>query len=47
MAKNGDENVPPGYTVVYCRYITRNGKRIPPPAGKKAWRLLVKIRKQW
>lgn len=23
----------------------RNGKQIPPPAGKKAWRLLVKIRK--
>lgn len=44
MAQERGDKVPDGYEVVYCRYITtRSGKRLPPPAGKKAWRLLVKI----
>ena len=34
--------VPDGYEEVFSKYITRNGKRIPPPPGKKVWRFLVR-----
>jgi hypothetical protein len=37
-----EEAVPDGYEVVYTKYITRNGKRIPPPNGRKVWRLVIK-----
>jgi hypothetical protein len=26
-----------GKVEVFCRYITRKGKKIPPPKGKKVW----------
>lgn len=36
-----DNNVPEGYTVVFCRYITlKNGKRIY-PKNAKVFRLVV------
>ena len=38
---DGDE-VPPGYKVIYCRYITRGGKRIY-PKNKTFFRFVVKI----
>ena len=40
------EEVPAGYTVIYRRWITRkDGTRVYPPKGQKAWRLVVPINK--
>ncbi len=35
--------VPEGYREVFCRYITKNGKRIYPKNGK-VFRFFVKIK---
>ena len=45
MPSKLNDDVPDGYEIVYTRYITRKGKKIPPPNGAKVWRLVVKIRK--
>ncbi len=42
MAKPPNDYVPDGYEVIYRRYITRGGKKILPPAGQTAWRLVIK-----
>ena len=39
-----ENTVPDGYKEVFSKYITRNGKRIPPPKGKKVWRFLVRVK---
>lgn len=31
----------------FAKFITRNGKRIPPPPGKKAWVIYVDPEKPW
>lgn len=39
--KNNQE-VPEGYTVIYRRWITlKDGRKLYPPKGKRAWRLVV------
>ena len=37
-----ETTVPDGYEEVFSKWITRNGKRIPPPKGKKVWRFLAR-----
>lgn len=33
----------PGYTPKFVKWITtKDGRRLPPPAGKKAWLIWVK-----
>jgi len=39
-----NDQVPAGYMVIYRAWILRAGKRVYPPAGKKSWRLVVKIK---
>jgi hypothetical protein len=31
-----------GMVEVFCLYITRKGKKIPPPKGKKVWHFWAK-----
>lgn len=41
-----EKDVPEGYTVIYRPYITlKNGTRRFPPNGRKAWRLVVRIKR--
>lgn len=40
-----DKDVPEGYTVVFCRYITlKNGKRVY-PKNAKVFRLVVPVKR--
>lgn len=41
MSNKDNEEVPRGYKVIYCRYITRNGKRIY-PKNASYFRFVVK-----
>lgn len=34
-----------GKIEVFCRYITRKGKKIPPPKGKSVWHFWVTPKK--
>jgi hypothetical protein len=44
MGKRDD--VPAGYHVIYVKWITRkDGTRVYPPNGLKAWRLVVRDRR--
>jgi hypothetical protein len=41
-----EENVPPGFHVIFVKWITRKGVRVYPPRGQKAWKLVVRDRRQ-
>jgi len=40
------DEVPAGYHVIYVKWITRKGVRVYPPAGRKAWKLVVPVQKK-
>lgn len=39
---NDVEKAPAGYHFIYVKWITRKGKRVYPPRGLKAWKLMVR-----